>query len=142
MKLFLLCHHTPWQPLINATPGICWAIIALVSLYVILKKIIVPIIGDGQKHAINIKNLQYSHEENLKKGSFEQEKFWALFKQMTGPAEEKIKDLQNELEDLKKKKADLENSQSELEKEKNEFEKTLLEEKVKIYEDVIKQLRK
>lgn len=142
MSMILLCSQTLWQPVINAIPGICLAIITLVSMYVILKNIIVPIIGDGRKHAIDIKNLQYSHEENLKKESFEQEKFWALFKQMTFPAEERIKELQNELEELKKQKTNLENSQGDLEKDKSEFEKILLEEKVKMYEEVIKVLGK
>ena len=142
MNLLISCcskgHPTVWSGVIDSIPTLCWAIVVIVTLYAILKRIIIPIIESYHGHILKLKQLQYAHEESLKKQSFEHEKFWALFKQMERPAEEKIKELQKELENLKRQKDNLEKGQSSLDKDKFEFEKKLLEEKVKIYEDIIK----
>lgn len=140
MNLLISCcpktHPTVWSGVIDSIPSLCWGIVALVALFIFFKKLVIPIIDSFQRHTISTKQLQYTHEENLKKESFEHEKFWALFKEIEHPAEE----LKNELESLRKRTTDLENGEKKLEKDKFEQEKTLLEEKLKIYEEFIKKI--
>lgn len=117
-----------WQPVVDAIPCICWEIIMLIALYLILKLIVFPL----------IKNC---HEMKMKDNSFKNEKYWAFYKKIEEPTEEKLSKLQNEVDELKKKEENLDKGKENLKKEKEEFEKQILEEKIKVYQEIIKQTK-
>lgn len=117
-----------WQPVVDAIPCICWGIIMLIALYLILKLIVLP----------SIKNC---HEMKMKDKAFKNEKFWAIYKKIENPPEEELSNLQKEVDEFKKKEEELNKSKNNLENEKKEFEKQILEEKIKVYQEIIKQTK-
>ena len=117
-----------WQPVVDAIPCICWGIIMLIALYLILKLIVFPLIKNR-------------HEMKMKDNSFKNEKYWAFYKKIEEPTEEKLSKLQNEVDELKKKEENLDKGKENLKKEKEEFEKQILEEKIKVYQEIIKQTK-
>lgn len=123
--LSILCCSIDWQPVINAIPCICWGIITLVALFFLLKFVVSPFIAN-------------CHERKEKASAFGQEKFWAFFNRMEKPVEEELEKAKRELEELKKKEKELEEGCSALKKEKEEHYKKILEEKIKVYEEIIK----
>lgn len=109
-----------WQNVINSIPHLCWAGIVLIALYLLLKYVVQP----WRSHC--------RHQE-IKEKAFEQEKFWAFFNRMEKPLQEELEKAKKELDGLKKK----EDALNSLEKEKKEFEKQILEEKIKVYQEII-----
>lgn len=114
--VLLTCYHrtttTDWSPVITALPGIFWGVIALVTLFFVLKYVVSPIIANRQ-------------ERKIKADAFENEKFWYLRsmdeKDYKEVFENKISNLEKEIDKLSK----------ELDKEKKDREKTLKEERLK-----------
>lgn len=109
-----------------------WGVIALVSLYLLLKYIVQPLMSE-------------CFQQKAKKNAFEQEKFWAFFNRME--KKEELEKTKKELEELKKnedalkqREKDLKEKMSALEKDQNEFEMKILDAKVKAYEEIIKNI--
>ena len=77
----------------------------------------------------------------MKDKAYENEKYWSFYKKIEEPTEKELSKLQNELDKLKKKEKNLDESKTALENEKKEFEKHILEEKIKVYQKIIKQTK-
>ena len=82
-------------------------------------------------------SLKYFHELDLKNKAFEHEKHWFYLRRMEEPMEKELEKCKNELGELKQKEKEI----NSLKQEKNDFRITILEEKIKIYEEVIKNIR-
>lgn len=85
--------------------------------------------------------LKNKHESKMKKDAFEREKFWRFYKSKEEPLEEAIIKLEKELDSYNKKEKDLHDKMNNFEKEKSKFEKTILEEKIKVYKQIIKEIK-
>lgn len=87
---------------------------------------------------------QHRHEKEMKEEAHEREKEWYLIKKIEKPLEieKELTECKRQLEDLMKKEKDLNEGTDALNKEKEKFHKALLEEKIKIYEKVIKTIKK
>lgn len=130
MSLLLCCGQNQtvtmdWSPIIKSAPCICWGIICLIALYFLLKYVAAPLIANW-------------HENWAKTQNFKQEKFWAYYKRMEKPIEDKLGKAQKELDELRQKEDGLDKGRSILEKERAEFDKKILEEKIKVYQEIIK----
>lgn len=116
-----------------------WGVIALISLYLLLKYIVKPLMSE-------------CFQQKTKKNAFEQEKFWAFFNRMEKPVQEELEKAKEELkksqrkqeeytqreESVKQKEKELQERESNLEKDEKDFEVKILESKVKAYEEIIK----
>lgn len=125
MTNLLLCVELTWQWVVL----ICWlALIAVVGVlyYMYLK----------MKYSIS-PSLKIIHELIMKDKAFEHEKHWFYLRRMEEPLEKELEKCKNELGELKQKEKEI----NSLKQEKNDFRITILEEKIKIYEEVIKNIR-
>lgn len=119
--------------------GLVTAAIILGSLYLIKQ-----LIKAYFESKISILKEQHLHEKKMKDDAHEREKEWYFIKKIEKPLEieKELIECKRQLEDLKKKEKELNEGTDALNKEKEEFRKTLLEEKIKIYEKVIKTVKK
>ena len=129
MSLLLCCGQNQtatidWSPMIKSAPCICWGIIGLIALYFLFKYVAAP-------------KIAHCCEKEMKDKAFEQEKFWAFYNSQEKPVKEKLEKVQKELDELKKKEDGLDEGSSKLEKERAEFDKKILEEKIKVYQEII-----
>lgn len=117
-----------WQNAIAKIPCLCWGVIGLVALYLVLKYVVQPCMAS-------------CHERKVKEESFRREKFWAFYKRVEEPLEDELKKVRDELAELKNKERDLNEGQTALKKEKEEQGKIILEEKIKVYQEIIKETK-
>ena len=119
--------------------GLVIAIVIIWSLYIIR-----PLIKTHIKSKSSILEEQHRHEKEMKDDAHEREKEWYFIKKIEKPLEieKELIECKRQLENLKKKEKDLNKGSDALNKEKEKFQKTLLEEKIKIYEKVIKTIKK
>lgn len=116
----LLCQATsPWDSVIRSIPSLCWAIIVIVTLYLVLRYIVKPIIAN-------------CHEKAIKEQSFEHEKDWAGFNDTKASTDENLKKEKKELEtQIKNFQTDNQIMKKQLEIYKNFFDNLSLEIKLK-----------
>lgn len=139
MSILFLCDSF-W---VNAFPHFWWglviAIVIIWSLYIVS-----PLIKAHIGSKSSILEEQHRHEKEMKEKAHEREMNWYLIKKIEKPLdiEKELNECKQQLEELKKKEKDLNEGTDALNKEKEKFHKTLLEEKIKIYEKVIKTIKK
>lgn len=122
------CCQSIWQPVIKEIPCLCWGVIVLIALYLLLKFAVRPC-------------MNHCHESAMKDKMFEQEKYWSNIKKIEYPLEQKLSEVKTKLDDLQKKENDITKRKDILEEEKREFEKQILKEKIKVYQEIIKQTK-
>lgn len=113
-----------------------WAVVILVLCilaYCYLKK--------KDKNRLKESEAAREHELKMKEEAFKKEKFWAFYKRAEEPLEDELKKVKGELAELKNKERDLNEGQTALKKEKEEQEKIILEEKIKVYQEIIKETK-
>ncbi len=81
--------------------------------------------------------LNHIHELDMKEKAFNHEKIWYYLKKMEEPLEEELERSKKELDDLKNKEKEL----NSFKQEKERYQIELLEEKIKLYEEVINNIR-
>lgn len=116
--------------------GLVIAIVIIWSLYIIR-----PLIKTHIESKYSILEEQHRHEKEMKEKAHEREKEWYTIKKPLD-IEKELNECKQQLEDLKKKEKELNEGTDALNKEKEKFQKTLLEEKIKIYEKIIRTIKK
>lgn len=116
--------------IIKETRCLLWGIITLVTIYMILKNICLPLFAQRL-------------EEKKKQKDFERELKWHLIKdtETSRKTKEDMQKCKDELDELKKKEKDLKAKTESMDKEKEEFEKDILEAKIKAYDEILKSIR-
>ena len=120
-------------------PSIWWGlIVAVVVIWALY--IVSPLIKDHINSKVTKLQEQHRHEKEMKIDAFEREKEWYFIERTERPLkiEEELKKCQEELGDFKKKEKELNEGTASLRKNKEQFEKNVLETKIKVYEEIIK----
>lgn len=135
--MILSCCGKSW---IDVSTSLGWGLVTLIVILVALC-IIKSLFIKYFKSKSTILEQHLSYERQMKDDAFEREKFWRIYKSKEEPLEEAIIKLEKELDSYKKKEKELQEKMNNFEKEKSRFEKTILEEKIKVYQQIIKETK-
>lgn len=117
-----------FSPLTTAVPRICGWVVLLLALYFVLKYVVAPLLADF-------------HDLKTRKELFKQEKFWKYLTLAEKPIYDQLLECKSKLEKLEDKEKKIDDETKELNKDREEWDKKCLEERVKIYEEIIKSIK-
>ena len=132
----MMCYCNCYCFWVKVFPCIWWGLVIAGTILGALG-IIGSIIKAHFNSKENILDKQNAHEKQMKDEAFDREMQWYFIKKLEEPLETELKECKEKLGALQSKEKELEEGTKNLNEEKNKFQIKLLEEKIKVYEEVI-----